>query len=196
MTWDPFGTLARALWIGGGQWAGKSTVANLLARRCGITAYHHDYHSARSHWDRQLAAAGGSLPPVTSESLFVTTAPADAAIDALASLRQTFDWILDDLRALVSGRPILAEGWALRPELVAPIMPSLTQMIVMVPTDDFRLHQSKTLERAMRPGGEVSDLALAQRNRLERDRLVAENAVRQAEGLGIRVLYVDGSADA
>jgi len=21
--WDPFGTLRRALWIGGGQWAGK-----------------------------------------------------------------------------------------------------------------------------------------------------------------------------
>lgn len=27
---DPFGTIANALWIGGGQWAGKSTVARLL----------------------------------------------------------------------------------------------------------------------------------------------------------------------
>ncbi|MCW2948116.1 MAG: hypothetical protein JWR24_4833 [Actinoallomurus sp.] len=25
---DPFGTLHSALWIGGGQWAGKSTVAD------------------------------------------------------------------------------------------------------------------------------------------------------------------------
>lgn len=29
--WDLFGTLHRALWSGGGQWAGKSTVARLLA---------------------------------------------------------------------------------------------------------------------------------------------------------------------
>jgi len=29
---DPFGTIRNALWIGGGQWAGKSTVARLLAR--------------------------------------------------------------------------------------------------------------------------------------------------------------------
>ncbi len=27
---DPFGTLGNALWIGGAQWAGKSTVARLL----------------------------------------------------------------------------------------------------------------------------------------------------------------------
>src|SRR5438477_598130 len=27
--WDPFGTLRDALWIGGGQWAGKSTAAQL-----------------------------------------------------------------------------------------------------------------------------------------------------------------------
>ena len=41
--WDPFGTIRNALWIGGGQWAGKSTVARLLARRYGLTAYHYDY---------------------------------------------------------------------------------------------------------------------------------------------------------
>ena len=38
--WDPFGTLHAALWIGGGQWAGKSTVANLIAARHALTAYH------------------------------------------------------------------------------------------------------------------------------------------------------------
>jgi hypothetical protein len=53
--WDPFGTLRGALWIGGGQWAGKSTVARILARRYGITAYHYDYHDARGHDDRRLA---------------------------------------------------------------------------------------------------------------------------------------------
>jgi hypothetical protein len=55
-TWDPFGTLHRALWIGGGQWAGKSTVARLLAVRYGLTAYHYDYHDARAHSAKAEAA--------------------------------------------------------------------------------------------------------------------------------------------
>lgn len=53
--WDPFGTLRGTLWIGGGQWAGKSTIARNLARRYGLTAYHYDYHDARGHEDRRIA---------------------------------------------------------------------------------------------------------------------------------------------
>src|SRR6266540_2772000 len=49
MRWDPFTTLQRALWIGGGQWAGKSTVAGILAEQYGLTHYHYDYHDARGH---------------------------------------------------------------------------------------------------------------------------------------------------
>jgi hypothetical protein len=50
-----FGTLRDALWIGGGQWAGKSTVARILALRHGLTAYHYDYQDARGHDDRRVA---------------------------------------------------------------------------------------------------------------------------------------------
>ncbi|HEY1487464.1 MAG TPA: hypothetical protein VGF84_15260 [Micromonosporaceae bacterium] len=175
---------------------GKSTVTNLLARRYGVTVYHHDYHNARGHWDRRVAASGGTLPPVTAEGMFVTSTPEQSAASAIETLIQSFEFILDDLRALVSGWPIIAEGWGLRPGLVAPILPTTQQMLVMVPTDEFRRHQSRTLERAMAPGMPVSDLELAQRNRLERDRLVAVDAVDQARGLGIRVIEVDGSVDA
>lgn len=48
-TWDAFGTLHNALWIGGGQWAGKSTIARILALRYGLTAYHYDYHVAHAY---------------------------------------------------------------------------------------------------------------------------------------------------
>ncbi|WP_410578599.1 hypothetical protein [Amycolatopsis sp. lyj-108] len=39
----------------------------------------------------------------------------------------------------------------------------------------------------------VSDPERAQRNRVARDRLVAEDAVRAADSLGVRVLEIDGS---
>jgi hypothetical protein len=197
--WDPFGTLRHALWIGGGQWAGKSTVARLLAVRYGLTAYHYDYHDARAHHDRRIARRVALGQPHTDprpDSVWVDPTPEEMAAQTLAGFPTRFEWALDDLRALVSGRPILAEGWGLRPELVAPIIDSPHRMIVMVPTQEFRRHQLRALPRAAAFAHQVSDPARAQRNRLDRDRLVADDAVHTARRLGIRVLEVDGTRDA
>ncbi|MGC4771942.1 hypothetical protein ACLQ25_23600 [Micromonospora sp. DT44] len=57
MEFDATATARHALWIGGGQWAGKSTVAVNLALRHGLTAYLYDRHDARGHDDRRIAAA-------------------------------------------------------------------------------------------------------------------------------------------
>jgi len=35
---DPFGTIGRALWIGGGQWAGKSAVATTASAVAEVVA--------------------------------------------------------------------------------------------------------------------------------------------------------------
>jgi 2-phosphoglycerate kinase len=197
-TWDPFGTLRNALWIGGAQWAGKSTVARILAVRHGITAYHYDYHDARAHNDRRIARRLllNEPPAASADDTWVHSSPEDMAAQTLAGFPIRFEWALDDLRALVSGRPILAEGWGLRPSLVAPLIDSPRRMVVMVPTQEFRSHQVRVLPRAAAIGAQVSDPALGQRNRLARDRLVAEDAVLSAVELGIRVIEVDGVADA
>ncbi|MEV0617778.1 hypothetical protein AB0I81_30960 [Nonomuraea sp. NPDC050404] len=197
--WDPFGTLGRALWIGGGQWAGKSTVARLLAHRYGLTAYHYDYHDSRGHDARRIARRVSLGEPLTGpdpDAVWVNSTPDEMAADTLSGFPARFEWALDDLRGLTSGRPVLAEGWGLRPELVAPIVGSLRQMVVMVPTDAFRENQVRVLPRAGALDQNVSDPERAQRNRLERDRLVAGDAVRSARRLGIRVVEVDGTHDA
>ncbi|MEV6239686.1 hypothetical protein [Lentzea sp. NPDC051838] len=193
-TRDPFETVRTALWIGGAQWAGKSTVARILALRHGITAYHYDYHDARAHNDRRIAR--GEPLPSSPDDLWVHTTPEDMAARTLAGFPIRFGWALDDLCALVSGRPILAEGWGLRPELVAPLVDSPRRMVVMVPAPEFREHQIRRLPRAAALGAQVSDPARGQQNRLDRDRLVAEDAVLRARELGIRVIEVDGTRDA
>ncbi|OLZ48603.1 hypothetical protein [Amycolatopsis keratiniphila] len=196
---DPFGTLGQALWICGGQWAGKSTVSRLLARRHGITVYHYDFHDARAHQDRRVAHRvrnGSPAEDPDPDTVWVEPTPERMAADTIAGFPLRFEWALDDLRALVSGRPILAEGWGLRPELVAPLLDSPRRMIVLVPTDEFREHQLRVLPRAAAMAQRVSDPERAQRNRIARDRLVAEDAVRTAKSLGIRVLEIDGSRDA
>lgn len=195
MVWDPFGTLATTLWITGAQWAGKSTVARIIAHRHGLTAYHYDFHDARGHDDRRIAdrVRRGEPPEGPGpDAVWVDPTPEEMAATTLAGFPQRFEWALDDLRGLVSGRPVLAEGWGLRPELVAPIVPSTRQVVVMVPTEEFRRHQLATLERAAHPREDVRDPERAQRNRVERDRLVGADAVRSATALGIRVIEVDG----
>ncbi|WP_219471532.1 hypothetical protein [Nonomuraea rhizosphaerae] len=197
--WDPFGTLRNALWIGGGQWAGKSTVARLLAIRYGLTAYHYDHHDARAHNDRRIARRVRLGEPVADpdpDAVWVNTTPEEMAAKTLAGFPARFEWALDDLRGLVSGRPVIAEGWGLRPELVAPIIDSPRRMIVMVPGEAFRRRQLRELPRAGSLRLQVSDPERAQENRLARDRLVADEAVRSACRLGIRVLEVDGRDDA
>ncbi|MGA4541655.1 hypothetical protein ACPA54_16865 [Uniformispora flossi] len=197
--WDPYGSLQRTLWIGGGQWCGKSTVAEIIATEHGLTVYHYDYHDARGHQDRRVArrvARGEPVADPTPDQVWVEQSPEEMAAETLAGFPIRFAWALDDLRALFTGRPAIAEGWGLRPELVAPLLDSLRRMVVLVPTDDFRHHQLRTLPRARALNARVSDPARAQANRIARDRLIAEDAARNARRLGIRIIEVDGTLDA
>jgi 2-phosphoglycerate kinase len=199
MVWDPTGSIGGALWIGGGQWAGKTTVARLLAFRHGLTSYHYDYHDARGHNDRRKALRLSREEPPEGpdpEDVWVRATPEEMAARTIAGFADRFEWVLDDLRALASPTAIVAEGWGLRPELVAPLLTDLRRMVVLVPTDEFRERQLSRMPRASTFHQNVSDPERAQRNRLERDRLVTADAVESARRLGIRVIEVDGSRDA
>ncbi|TDC80197.1 hypothetical protein [Streptomyces hainanensis] len=197
--WDPHGSLSRMLWIGGAQWAGKTTVSELVAHEHGLTVYHYDYHDARGHQDRRIAlrvARGEPVEDPPPDQVWVNRSPEEMATEALAGFPVRFAWALDDLRALFTGRPAIAEGWGLRPELVAPLLDSPRRMVVLVPTEEFRRHQLRTYPRAGALDVPVSDPARAQANRVARDHLIAEDAARQARRLGIRVIEVDGTLDA
>ena len=130
------------------------------------------------------------------EAYWISSSPRETAERALTGFAEGFGWVLDDLRGLLCPHPVLAEGWGLRPELVAAVTDDVRRMVVLVPTDEWRRHQAATVPRAATVSAPVSDPALAQRNRLERDRLIAADAVRSAHEHGIRVIEVDGTRDA
>jgi hypothetical protein len=136
--------------------------------------------------------AGGRDARVDWEEYWIRTDPRETARRVMDSFPDAFDWILDDLRAFVSPYPIVAEGWGLRPELVAGVTDK-RRMVVLAPTVEWQERQAATVPRAVAVTAPVSDPARAQRNRIERDRLVTADAVRSAHHLGIRVITVDGT---
>ena len=192
----------RTLWIGGGQWAGKSEVARILASRYPVITYAYDYHDARSHHARAYAhparfpvchrwLEANSRDPDES---WVKPSPAEMAAQALAIHAERFAMVLDDIAAMPPHGTIVAEGWGLRPEFVAPLVEDTAQAVFLVPTAAFREHQLAVLERATFPASfAVTDLARAQSNRLARDAILAEAAAREARARGLVVIDVDGA---
>jgi len=108
--------------------------------------------------------------------------------------RGIFRGIGVDIRTRIGAGAGISSG--LRPDVLAPMLDTPDRMIVMVPTEEFRQHQIRTLPRASALTVEVSDPMLAQANRVARDRLLAEHAVRAAREHGVHVLEIDGSRDA
>jgi hypothetical protein len=199
MQWTPDGTIRNALWIGGGQWAGKTTVAGLLTERHGLVTYLYDFHDARGHDDRRVAARLRRGEPAAGhdpETIWLRRTPAEMTAEILAGFPERFRWVLDDLTGILTPHPVLAEGWGLRPELVADVAGDLRRMVVLTPTDDWRRHQGAALPRVVWANARFSDPELAARNRIERDRLIAADACRQARRLGIPVIEVDGTRPA
>jgi hypothetical protein len=105
---------------------------------------------------------------------------------------ERFRMTLDDISQLPSEPPILAEGWGLRPSLLAPLLESPRRAIFLVPTEEFRTYQIGALARAAAVGARTTDPDHAQRNRLERDRLLAADVVESARTFGLRTILVDG----
>jgi hypothetical protein len=197
--------LDQVLWVGGAQWAGKTTVARLLAARFPLVLYAYDYHDARSHSERARADAD-RFPAFHAfldaldrdpDSVWSRPSPEQLSEQVLAIFSERFQMVLEDLAALPEETPVLAEGWGLRPDLVAQQLDSREQAIFLVPTESFRQSQLDALERAQRLSTSgLREPARAQHNRVERDRLLAADVVARAKALGLPLLEVDGSENA
>jgi hypothetical protein len=195
----------QVLWIGGAQWAGKSTVANLLAARYPIVRYAYDYHDARSHSQRacdnpdRFPAFAHFLADLHADPdhAWVDPSPAEMAGRTRAIFAERFEMVIEDLAALPGDATVLAEGWGLRPEMVAPRLADPDQAVFLVPSDDFRRRQLEQLGRAQALSTTgLSNPERAQQNRVERDRLLAEDVVASARANGLPLLVVDGTCDA
>ncbi|MCU0519513.1 MAG: hypothetical protein MUF84_02310 [Anaerolineae bacterium] len=189
--------LGAVAWLGGSPCSGKSSVAGRLAERGDVRIYHVD--EAFGDFVRRVTP---DRHPVTSK--WTTTPwndlwmqPTDVLLaEAIAAYSEQFELILEDLRGMPDGEAVLAEGTALLPALVAPLLASRGQALWMVPTEAF--------QRAMYPkrGTWVQDILAscadpdaALKAWMDRDVAFARWVAAEACVLGLSVVWVDGSQD-
>ncbi|HUZ03668.1 MAG TPA: hypothetical protein VMU89_25265 [Thermomicrobiaceae bacterium] len=190
------GSLAHVLWIGGPPDCGKTSIAARLAERHGLQVYHFDRHEpehfARADPARHPALHAAHPDRMGPEERWVGSQPDAMARDTIASWTERFDMALDDLRAMPSSPPIVAEGPGLFPDCVLPFIADARQAIWLVPSDDFK--RASVLRRG-KPGArhETSDPERAQRNLIARDLIMGAYVRRRAAALGLILVEVDGS---
>lgn len=182
-------------WIGGAQWAGKSSVAKLLAARHRLTLYDYDFHDARGH-SRRAQEEPERFPHFAAflrlddEQRWVTSSPTEMATVAQHIFDERFEMVQDDLRNMPG--PILAEGWGLRPRHIALVRHDRDTAVFLVPSPEFFQRQFNHVPRARTLHFPASDPERAVHNRLERNRLLADDLLREARALGFPVVSATG----
>jgi 2-phosphoglycerate kinase len=179
--------------MGGSPCSGKSSIAHILAREYGLQTYHCD-----DHYEAHLKRADPGKQPRISRASGVTwdevwMHPVDyLVVREFAFYREEFEMIMEDLLAMPRSCPILAEGAALLPECVAPLLAKLNQAIWIVPTEHFQRTQYARrdwVENILRQCRQPSE---AWENWMGRDAAFARQVSLDARERQLTVLEVDG----
>ncbi|SEG76851.1 hypothetical protein SAMN05444920_104423 [Nonomuraea solani] len=192
--------LAHVRWIAGGTGAGKSTLTRALADRYDVLVYDGDL-AERGYVERCTPEGQPYFWALlqTSREHRATERTPEEIFQAMPSLHgETFGFVIEDLLALPTDRPVLVDDFRTLPAEVAPLLTRPEQAAFLLPTPEFR-HQALSTRfadpaRARANWGD-SDHAKALSRRLARDELWDEEVRRQALELDLPILEVDGSQD-
>jgi SAM-dependent methyltransferase len=185
--------LRNVFWIGGATAAGKSTAADVLAERYGVTVYHFDrqepFHVYRSIPEEQphLIRFMGR----TMDDRWVLRSPEAMVEELLASWTERFSMVVDDLRSLVQEGPVVAEGAGLFPILVYPLLTVPPNGVWLIPSAEFQRWVRETRGASVAKNSHISDQDRARENVIARDGLLARRLQRQAEDLSLPMISVD-----
>lgn len=187
--------LKHVYWIGGSPCSGKSSIADLLGSQFGWQVYHcdvaFDAHVRRAHPDQHPWLC--RVPYLVWDEFWMR--PLDVQLrNVVEGYAEEFPMILDDLRLMPHNRPILAEGTALLPELVASYLTENHHAIWVVPTAAFqREYYPRRGDWVQAIVNQCRQPEAALHNWMARDMATADHVRREAETRQLSVLVVDGS---
>jgi hypothetical protein len=188
--------LRHVYWIGGGSGSGKSTIARRIAERYGMRLYDTDAvmpgHARRMPVEQ--APYLGEFAAMDMDERWVARSPRE--------MLDTFHWfhgegfplIVEDLLALPSDRPVIAEGFRLLPGLVRPLLTEVGHAVWLLPAPRFR---RAVFDSRGGPAwgflAKTGDPQQALQNLLQRDALFTDRLTEQIRRLGLHGLRVDST---
>jgi hypothetical protein len=115
--------------------------------------------------------------------------------EELAFYREEFPLVLADLLGFPATMPVIAEGAALLPDLVAPHLPGRHRAVWLVPSAAFQREQYLRRPWIRDILRQCDDPARALENWMRRDSGFADTVERRARERRLRVLRVEGTLD-
>lgn len=180
-------------WVAGSPCSGKTTLAERLAADLDAHLY-----SCDDAFDRHAAAvtavAGPTLKKVTSWSASRRLAqPVEVQVrDVVALCQEQWPFIVADLRAVP--RPVVVEGAALLPEVLAGLAVPADRAVWMVPTEDFQREHYAQRSWALELVAGTGDAAGNFERWMQRDAHFAARMAARARKVGYPVVVTDGTA--
>ncbi len=188
--------LTQVLWLGGPPDAGKTSIAQIIARKWGLQVYHFDRHEpdhfARADPQCHPALYAAHPDRLDAERRWLGSAPAAMARDTIASWTERCAMACDDLLASPATPRVIAEGPGFFPAALAPLLADPRQGVWLLPTEAFK--RASVARREKLAGMPVSDLPRARENLIVRDLLMGQEIAVQCSFFGLTIVEVDGSA--
>jgi broad-specificity NMP kinase len=178
---------AHALWIGGPQGSGKSSIAGALADRFGLQVYHVD---ART-WVHEARMPATEFASLTMDERWVYADVHRMLEWFVTHSRHRFRLVLEDLQALPDEPACIVEGPQLFPTSVSAVLDSPDQALFLLPVPA----EMEARLRARGPMEGTSDGARARENAVARDLLIAQAFEREARELRLPAVAVDRPLD-
>ena len=186
--------LANLYMIGGSPCSGKTTITNQIAGAYGFSTYRCD--DAYFEHAKELTAEQpifSRLIQCNSEEIWMRPVPQQID-EELEIYREEFPFIVRDFKKLAASGPVIAEGAALLPSLVATLGIPSHRAIWIVPTEEFQRHHYGQRDWRHDVVKDCSDPKHAWENWMSRDAGFACQVAREAHDHGFALITVDGSA--